>query len=637
MCGIAGVYNVLEPERRLASMLTSLEHRGPDATGSYLSKSITGTALGHQRLSIIDLTTKANQPFVDGDLVLSYNGEIYNFRELRAELERQGERFRTQSDTEVVVKAWKVWGPGCLSRLHGMFAFALLNERTRNLYLARDHFGIKPLFYATHHNGVVFASESTAVLRAIPDMRIDNKGVVASLMYSWVPETLSVYRGLVKLLPGHVASISPDGRISVTKYWDPSKELATGNVEEPTTQELQQTLKASVKRHLLADVPVALLLSGGLDSSLIAAMMADIDPSIGAYTIAFRRSDQRFEAMPNDTVYARLVADQLDIELHEIEIQPDITNLWPEMVARLGEPIGDAAALNTYLISRAAREAGIKVLLSGMGADEFFGGYRKHYAALLATKYRRLPSAVRGNVIEPIVRAVPVATKNRGFRYARWARRFVDFASLGEEDAFQRSYALFSRLQLRSMLNSDLHPAIDELIDDHHFVYESAPVTDQVNRMCYVDSQFCLPSLNLAYTDRASMAASVEVRVPYVDVNVARLAFAIPGDRKIVGRQRKVALKEAARGLLSDEIIDRKKAPFGVPLRSWIRSELKDVVDELLVNGSLAGDGILNRSEVARIVEEDRKGVADYSQQIWQLLTVETWYQQTAATAPARP
>lgn len=636
MCGVAGVYNLPEMEGRFAEMLESLAHRGPDACGTFVSSGLPGTVLGHQRLSIIDPVEGSNQPFRDGHLVLSFNGEIYNFRALKVELEGLGEKFRTASDTEVLVKAWKVWGPECLTRLRGMFAFAILDLKTSHLYLARDPFGIKPMFYAVRDGGLAFASEAEAVLRVFPGPEVDMGGVVASLMYSWVPETRSVYKGLKKVQPGHWVEARPNGTVISRPYWDPVEEFVESPAPEPSTADLTEVLQSSVDHHLISDVPLALFLSGGLDSSLIAALASRSTGSLDAYTIAFRPEDHRFEAMPDDLSYARLVANEFGIELHEIEINPSLAEMLPKMVKRLGEPIGDPAALNTYLISEAAQSLGVKVLLSGMGADELFGGYRKHYAALLASKYRRVPRPIREHLIEPLVRSTPVASKRRGFRYARWSQRFVDFASLSEADAFQRSYSLFGKDELRSLLSPDLHPLIDDLLEEHRLVYAEGPSDDQVNRMCYTDTRLFLTSLNLAYTDRASMAASVEVRVPYVDVEVARCAFAIPGRRKIVGRNRKVVLKEAARGLLPDVVIDRPKALFSVPLRSWIRGDMREMVDSLL-SGDLVRQEVLDRSSVARLIDEDRSGAADYSRQIWQLLTLEAWYQQAHPALTGSP
>ena len=562
--------------------------------------------------------------FVSNGLAIVFNGEIYNYRELRHRLEGEGIRFRTSSDTEVLLEAWRRWGAQSLRMLRGMFAFAIFEERTGRLVLARDPFGIKPLFIHRNGNGLAFASEAKALVAANGQgLGVDPTGMVASLMYYWLPEEHSAYQGLEKLPPGHWAEISPGAGLTVHRYWDPIELIDP--TTELSTDELADVIEDSVRAHLVADVPVGAFLSGGLDSSIITALAAREDAALNCYTIKFRSEDASFEAMPDDARYARIVAKQFGLPLHEIEIAPDIVDLLPRMVRTLDEPIGDAAAINTVLICEGARQAGIKVLLSGMGADELFGGYRKHQAALLASRYRRLPVSLRNGLIEPLVDRVPVAGKRRGFRYSRWAKRFVGFASLPESEAFQRSYALFGRPEFAELLDPDLMPVVDRLLHEHAAIYERPESLDPVNRMCLTDVQMFMVGLNLAYTDRASMAASTEVRVPYIDLEVGRAAFAISGDRKIAGRRRKAVLRDAARRWLPDEIIERPKGLFSAPLRAWIRRELKPMVDDLVLDGTLVRSGFLQRPALERLVAEDRAGVADRSKELWQLLTMEVW------------
>jgi asparagine synthase (glutamine-hydrolysing) len=308
------------------------------------------------------------------------------------------------------------------------------------------------------------------------------------------------------------------------------------------------------------------------------------------------------------------------------------------MVEILDEPIGDPAAINTLLLCQASREAGVKVMLSGMGADELFGGYRRHLASTMATTYRRLPRTLRQRVIEPALRALPVASARRGYRYARWAKRFGEFASLDEEAAYQRSYSLHGPDDLVDLLSPDLLPAVEGLLEEHRGIYWDGPEDDQVNRMCYTDSQLFLPSLNLAYTDRASMATSTEVRVPFVDKEVARAAFAIPGRRKIAGRTTKAGLREAAQPWLPREIINRPKGLFSAPLRAWIRRDLRAVVDDVLIDGPLIQSGMLNGDAVRKLVERDRRGIEDNSKQIWNLLTLQLWHNTaTRSVSPPDP
>ncbi len=381
----------------------------------------------------------------------------------------------------------------------------------------------------------------------------------------------------------------------------------------------------------MADVPVSSFLSGGLDSSIVSVLAKRSNPALDAYTITFRPQDHRLEAMPDDAVYARKVAAQFGIELHEIEASPDIVGLLPRIVDILDEPVGDPAAINTLLMCEAARDAGVKVMLSGMGADELFGGYRKHLACLLASTYRRVPGPAR-RVVQATTDHLPVVVAGHGLRHVRWAKRFLDFAELPEADGFRRSYTLYDPPELVDLVSPELGAFVGDVVDEHDAVYADSVLTDPVSRMCLADSRLFLPGLNLAYTDRASMAASVEVRVPFVDPVVAAAAFSIPGSARIRGRTTKAALKDAASAWLPQEIIHRPKASFSAPLRAWISHDLKQTVDEELLGGQLVSSGFLRRGPLERLVEEERSGRQDRSKQIWQLLTTEMWCRQAGAS-----
>ena len=628
MCGILGTYDIAVGDGQFAAMSDAIAHRGPDAAGAWTSPD-GRLRLGHRRLSIIDLSAAANQPFVKDGLALVFCGEIYNYRQLRAELGAAGTVFRTSSDTEVLLEAWRRWGPASLRRLRGMFAFALFDEREGTLNLARDQFGIKPLFWTVRDGGVAFASELKGLRPLLGEHPpIDHTAIVASLMYYWIPEDHCVYQGVEKLPAGSWLQVGPGGRRRLERFFDPRAELAAPSGRRVGVEELRRVLEDSVAAHLVADVPVSTFLSGGLDSSLLTVLATRQNRDIDSYTISFRPEDRRLEAMPDDLAYARKLAGRHGIRLHEVEIAPDVADLLPRMVHTLDEPIGDAAAINAYLICRAARDAGVKVLLSGMGADELFGGYRKHYACLLATRYRRLPGLLRHRVVAPAVGRLPVAGRRRGYRAARWAKRFVAFADLPEEAAFRRSYTHYDVGELHELLDPELWPVVDRLVAEHAAVYHEGPADDQVNRMCYTDMRLFLAGLNLAYTDRASMAASTEVRVPFVDKEVVAAAFAIPGSAKIVGRERKAILKQAAEAWLPREIVYRPKGLFSAPLRAWIRRDLADMVEDLVGGGTLVTSGLVDKQMVRAMIDADRRGMADRSKEIWQLLTLELWYRQ---------
>ncbi|MFF7475795.1 asparagine synthase (glutamine-hydrolyzing) [Streptomyces sp. NPDC008092] len=634
MCGIAGTYRWPDGKIVTDRLTDTLAHRGPDGSGRYSHPVGDGEVhLGHRRLAIIDLSDTGAQPMASDGLVLTYNGELYNAPELRAELEATGVRFRGTSDTEVLLEAWRRWGTDCLPRLRGMFAFGVFDERTGDLVLARDQLGIKPLFLLRRGGGLVFASELKALSVATGrSLQVDDAALVASLLYYWVPDSRCAFREAEKLEPGSWLRCRPDGRVERGRFWNLKDVAAEGRARALAgeTPDLAAVVEESTRRHLLSDVPVATFLSGGLDSSYLTALAARHQPGISAYTIGFRAEDAKFEAMPDDLRYARQVAGQFGVDLHEIEIAPNVLDLLPRMTYHLDEPIGDPAAINTYLICMAAREAGVKVMLSGMGADELFAGYRKHLANLIALRYQRVPRPLRRGVSAAVDR-LPVASSRRGYRSVRFAKRFLSFADLPEETAFRRSYTMYDQDELLALLDPDLAGTVEDVLTEHADVYADNELDDFVNRMCLTDARMFLPGLNLTYTDRSSMAASTEVRVPYVDVEVVRAAFAVPGDRKIVGRQGKAVLKEAATSILPREIVYRPKGLFSAPLRAWMSRDLAPLVREVVNDGELVRSGFLRRDALARMVAEDAAGQQDYSKHLWHVLTLEYWYRDATA------
>jgi asparagine synthase (glutamine-hydrolysing) len=592
--------------------------------------------LAHRRLSIIDLSTAADQPFAKDGLHLSYNGELYNYRELRKVLRGKGVQFRTESDTEVVLESWRHWGPAALAQFRGMFAFAIYDERTTALTLARDPFGIKPMYVMPRGSGILFASELKALVAAVgPELTVDTDGLVASTLFYFLPEEQSAIKGVFKLPAGSWAEWRADGSTRSGRYWDPAEE-AFAAAADPVAG-LETVLEESIAAHMVADVPVASFLSGGLDSSLVTAMAANHDPSIEAYTITFRPEDQRLEAMPDDAIYARKMAAHLGIRLHEIEISPDVVDMLPRVVDILDEPIGDPGAINTVLMCQAAREAGVKVLLSGMGADELFGGYRKHLACVLGARYQTLPQTLRSRVLAPAVNRLPVAAGGRGLRYSRWAKRFLSFAELPEEAAFRRSYTMYDPSELSALLDPELEPRVQRVVDGHRGLYTDSRLADHVNRMCLTDTRLFLPGLNLAYTDRSSMSASTEVRVPFVDPYVFRAAFSFPGSHKIKGRTQKLPLRAAAEDWVPREVVDRPKASFGAPLRAWVTNDLGPLIDDVLLDGELVSSGFLRRPPLRQMVTDQRTGRRDQSKQLWQLLSMELWYRGALAAGVAPP
>ena len=630
MCGIVGCYQQADGRKLVDIMSDRIAHRGPDAAG-FWSRDADGVGVqfGFRRLSIIDLSSAADQPLSKDGLTIVYNGELYNYRALRAELTARGARFTTRSDTEVVLEAWRSWGPRALGRFRGMFAFGLHDERSGELVLARDPLGIKPLYYLSRGEGLVFASELKALVAALgSELRVQPGALIASMLYYWLPEQRCAIDGVAKLPPGSWARIRPGKAPMIQQYWNVAEVAATAAAGPPA--DLRDVVEDSVAAHLVADVPISSFLSGGLDSSIVTVLAHQADQKIDAYTITFRAQDQRFEAMPDDAIYARKVAQRYGISLHEIEISPDVVATLPRIVDVLDEPIGDPAAINTLLMCEAARGRGVKVILSGMGADELFGGYRKHVACRLAGHYGQLPGPARG-FCRWLADRAPVSAGGRGLRYSRWAKRFLTFAELPEEPRFRRSYTLYDGPELASLVSPDLAGYVGAVLDEHADVYHDNVLSDEVNRMCLADARLFLPGLNLAYTDRASMAASVEVRVPFVDPIVTKAAFSLPGNAKVRRGHGKIALKQAARSWLPPEIIGRPKASFSAPLRAWVRGDLAEVINDVLVDGELVRSGMIRRTGLMQLISDDKAGREDRSKQIWQLLTLEVWYRNAQA------
>ncbi len=621
MCGIAGFVDYPTAVASYIHEVAAIQrHRGPDHQALWQEE---GVALCHQRLSIIDLSAAAHQPMIRDHLVIIYNGELYNYRELRARLTKEHDiAFTTESDTEVILAAYRLFGPDCLQLLRGMYALAIYDIRSRQLFLARDPFGIKPLFYFQQQKMLAFASELKTLVRTPGfDRAVSQKGLLAALNYLWLPEQTCMFNQARKLPAGSYLLRQADGAIDIVRYYHlPARQLPASRAEQ--VDMLDEALRDSVAYHMVADVPVAAFLSGGLDSSLLAVLAAQHNRNISTYSIGITASDKKVEQMPDDARYARQLAERFGFNHHEIVLNPSITDELPRMVYHLDEPIGDPAAINTWLISRAAREQGSKVLLSGMGADELFFGYRRQKATLLANRLPRWANVGLG----ALAGALPVQIAGRGFKPGRWLQRYATFASQPLPEAYMRSYSYYSRQELGTLLAPDLCRYYDELAAEHRTIFNERYSSDPINQMCYTDIHMFMNGLNLTYTDRASMAASVEVRVPFIDKDTVELAMAIPGKYKYQRGEQKSILKEVATRYLPKEIIYRPKASFGAPIRSWISGPLRDMVQDLLSESQIKKRGIFNYAFIKKMIEDDRQGRKDYAYQIYELLTLELWW-----------
>ncbi len=567
----------------------------------------------------------------DGRFVLSFNGEIYNYRELRRQLETAGRAFQSQTDTEVLLGALEEWGPAALEKLNGMFAFALWDEHDGHLLLARDRLGIKPIYYAQAGDDFCFASEITAVLGSgLVEPRLDPRTLESYLRLLWVPEPRTLFSAIFKLEPGHL--LTWDGkRILTQSYWDvPESVTNRAGSSDSVAERLEATLRASTSRQLRADVPVGAFLSGGLDSTTILYLAAASGVrSIRTYSIGFPPGTRAEEGALDDVHYARLAARKFGVSHDEIVLEPNVVDLLPKIVRHLEDPVADPAAINCYLICDAARSTS-PVLLSGTGGDELFGGYRKYAAESLAVKYRRIPGPLRDVLLEPVARRLPISIGKVGLRSVRFAKKFLRYASSGSFDRFVGYTTYYDPPELHELLGGDPHGAVDPYLGVRPLLeaWERRASGQAVDRMTYVDMKYYLPGLGLAYMDKASMAASVEVRVPLIDDDVVDLVARLPDSLRVDGMRTKVALRRAMKGRIPDAILNRPKAPFAAPLRSWLRHDLAPLVSEYLGPARILERGLLNPGVVYRMIREHRHGWEDHSLRIWALLTLEVWIQE---------
>jgi asparagine synthase (glutamine-hydrolysing) len=640
MCGIAGLI-ANDPEARIGAMLRAIEHRGRDDEGTWASPAIDEqgrqVCFGHRRLSIIDTSSAGHEPMFSPDrrLVLTFNGEIYNYRELRAELEARGHAFRTQTDIEVLLTAWQEWGEASLRRLNGMFAFALWDKKERALFLVRDHVGIKPLYYAYQKPdreegpfSFLFASEVKALLASgLIKAELDHESLHQFLTFLWVPDPNTLFRGIKTVPPGHLVEWR-DGRLTTRQWWDVSfDQIEHGRSEQWWQEQTLETLDRVVKLEMVADVPLGSFLSGGIDSSSIVAMMKRHSNGrrIETYTIGMETEDLRYDIIPDDVEWARRVKQQLDTDYHEIMLKPDVAELLPRLVYHMDEPAIDMA-IPSYLVSRAARET-VRVMLSGMGGDEVFAGYPRQLAMKLAGAFDPVPELLRRPLMRAIDFALPGGKPGKFTAPLRNAKKFARSASLDFENRYLGFQTYFTDAAKQRLYAPELQSETKALdaYAAHRRYFANAQHAAPLNQMLYVDMKTFLPCLNLMTTDKTSMAANLEVRVPFLNREMIEFAARMPPELKLKGLKRKYILKKAAEKLLPREAVWRRKAGFGAPIRSWLRGALRPLVDELLNEETIKRRGLFRAEEVRRIIDLNLSGREDYNLQIFQLLNLELW------------
>lgn len=637
MCGIAGYLN-LDPERPaepgvVRSMADALVHRGPDDEGIHVEGAV---ALGMRRLAIIDLQT-GHQPIAneDGTIWVVFNGEVYNYLELRDQLASRGHRFRTRSDTEVLVHLYEEKGDEFVTAINAMAALALWDGRRRRLVLARDRMGKKPLHYALTPGAFVFGSEIKALLRH-PAVRaeIDQGSMARYLVHEYVPCPGTIFRGIRKLRPGHVG-VFEAGRFSERPYWDlPQQSRPEGRPRGgPSVTEVEDTIRGTlleaVRCRLMSDVPLGVFLSGGIDSTSIVACMSRVAPGrVRSFSIAFD------EPSFDESAHFRAVARHFGTQHEDRTLRPrELLDVLPGLTAKIDEPLGDASILPTYLLSRFTRES-VTVALGGDGGDELFAGYPTYQAHRLARAYESLPAPLRAGVIEPLVRRLPVSRANISLDFK--AKRFISGAGHPPEIRNQIWLGSFSGPEALAVLSRDVRESLarTDLFDVAREHMRRAPASDPLGKLQYVDLKMYLQDCILVKVDRASMACSLEVRAPMLDHRFVELVAGLPTSWKLRRLRTKHIFKRAMRPWLPRGIVDRPKKGFGIPVAEWLRGPLKGMMLDLLAPARLIGQGILDPAAVGRMVEDHLEGRRDNRKPIWTLLMLQLWMENWGEARP---
>jgi len=622
MCGIAGMFEpettMSTTERRevLKRMCDRIEHRGPDDEGFYVEG---GVALGMRRLSIIDLFT-GHQPISneDGSVWIVFNGEIYNYREIRDLLISRGHVFQTESDTEVIVHLYEDEGEACVERLRGMFAFAIYDKREQKLFIARDRVGVKPLHYAIVGNGIVFGSEIKSLLqhRAV-NREVNFEAISDFFSYGYVPDPHSAFRGIEKLPPGHTLTFK-DSRLTTRCYWDfdyPERNREPVREEGYYIERLRELLAESVRLRLVSDVPLGAFLSGGIDSSTVVAMMArEMGRRVKTFSIGFTESS--FDELD----YARITARHFNTEHHEFVVTPDVCNIVEEIVWHHDEPFADVSSIPTYIVSKMAREH-VTVALSGDGGDELFAGYKRYLVDGERAKFERVPRFIRRGVMLPLSRALP-----RG----AYGKNFLRNIALDGDERYVDSLSYFHEEKKRGLLSNEFLSAIRKHDSSEEFrrIYGAPASRERIDHLLYLDSKTYLAGDIMTKVDRMSMAHSLEAREPLLDHKLIEFVAQIPASLKLRGSETKSILKRAIRGLIPDEIIDRKKQGFDVPIQQWFKEDLRAMLLDTLTGSRARQRGYFKPGAVEAILDEHMRGRRDNSRHLWGLLTLELWHRQ---------
>ena len=625
MCGIVALHGKFELSD-LERMSNKIEHRGPDADG-FACFPDDGVNLAHRRLSVIDLTATGNQPMTDtsGNVVITFNGEIYNFRELRSDLSDLGYKFLGRSDTEVLLNMYLQYGEGMLQKLNGVFAFAIWDGRSKNLFVARDHLGVKPLYYTETPRGVALASEMKSLLcLSDVDRTIDSYAILLHLTYLWCPAPNTILASVKKLPPGHAMQIRAGKIERLWKYYElPYNQKIESYTEAEAAKEVERAVRLAVERQMVADVPVGAFLSGGLDSSAVVAFAKAVQPDarLQCFTIGFKGGKKETE-FTEDLPYAQKVAKHLGVDLHTVFVGAEMAGQLENMIYHLDEPLADPAPLNALFISQLARDKGIKVMLSGAGGDDIFSGYRRHYALQLERYWSWAPHFMRQLMADAATR-LPTEKP-----LLRRMRKAFEYADLNVDERLTSYFYWGNPSRLEGLLSAESRESIKGRHVSEPLLHALGDIpidTPALNRMLFLESKFFLPDHNLNYTDKMSMAAGIEVRVPLLDPDLVSLAARLPVEFKQKGSEGKWIFKKAMEKYLPKEIIYRPKTGFGAPLRSWLHNELKPQMMELLSKESIERRGIFESLAVDALIKQDAIGKIDATYSIFSMMCIEMW------------
>jgi asparagine synthase (glutamine-hydrolysing) len=626
MCGIAGFTRFFDPTGDLSSLVKMgdrIAHRGPDAHGEYLDE---GVGLCHRRLSIIDLSAAGNQPMFseDGNLVIVFNGEIYNYLELRKDLEKKGYGFKTRTDTEVILALYQYEGTKCLDKLFGMFAIAIWDKTKQELFLARDRLGKKPLYYYSDGKQFIFSSEIKAILEIEKVPReIRHDAIYDFFVYQYVPESKSIFKNILKVEPGHFLTISRRG-INIRQYWDVSfKAQSTAN-EHELAEGLLDVIDTCTRQRMISDVPLGAFLSGGVDSSGIVALMAgSSEKPVVTCSIGF--DSKKYDEIQ----YARQVADQYHTTHHELTVKENILDGLEHIAGFFDEPFADQSLVPTFFVSQLARTK-VTVALAGDGGDENFAGYAKYDVDQIENRVRKkVPGFVRENLF-PLFTGYLQRSNIRSFNRAG---TLLNALSKNPAEGFYLTNTFMTDSMWNRLANDDLKKEIDGYhpsIQTTRF-YNEVDAEDHLSRILYTDIKSYLVGDILVKVDRMSMANSLEVRAPILDHRVVEYAASIPSSLKLHQKEKKYILKNAFGGLLSDDILYRKKMGFSVPLARWLRNELRDIAEEKLLGSESGLSNYFKPDEIKNIWLEHQAEIRDHSAALWSLLMFEFWWQRYIA------